>query len=217
MVSKMGDIVPQRAIGLRAIFFHACSGSRYSSALLPVQDIHNPNPNPYINPNCNPDRKSRTRQAWKKLRGPRRGGAKEMAGGPRIAVPLTCSVIFMHLGAWPVRPEFDRQNQRHENSFRHFPLLHFLFTSLKKVRLQLQGAIERTETTTVEEDKKKAGNHCDSALLCYHTMVTLIHLHTSKRKKTVRKWNSLHGTVAQILSDHHNNCLAIIFTSQNSP
>ena len=39
------------------IFFHACSGPRYSSALVPVQDVPNPNPNTNTNPNPYPNPK----------------------------------------------------------------------------------------------------------------------------------------------------------------
>ena len=32
------------------LFFHACSGPRDSNTLVPVQDVPNPNPNPYTEP-----------------------------------------------------------------------------------------------------------------------------------------------------------------------
>ena len=41
---------PREGAMVRDIFFQACSGPRYSNTLVPVQDVPNPNPNPYINP-----------------------------------------------------------------------------------------------------------------------------------------------------------------------
>ena len=66
----------------REIFFHSCSGPRYSSTLVPVQDVPKPNPNlntnpnpdpnanpnPNINPNPNPDSNSWTGTSVEKIR-----------------------------------------------------------------------------------------------------------------------------------------------------
>ena len=106
--------------------------------------------------------------------GPREEGEKNCGG--RSAVNKNINVhIFVLICEDSVRPEFGRQNQLGKTPSNTFPTP--LFTGLKNVWLQpreFSRAIERTETTTLGNHRKKVENHgsmeyCRGVGRCFNT------------------------------------------------